>query len=153
MPSSREEQQRTRRRVDSSVSAACTSSPQPRCSPAFTCLPFARFPYPNVGERALDPHCGDHLNINRFPTAFPTAPTRRRLDRHAAWNSIATSQGGLFLVQRIWRFFPSRYSQTIVRCTRSRFSIIYSKHLGIVAPNRMSFFRNETRGHRQSKVV
>lgn len=92
MPSSREEQQRTRRRVDSSVSAACTSSPQPRCSPAFTCLPFARFPYPNVGERALDPHCGDHLNINRFPTAFPTAPTRRRLDRHAAWNSIATSQ-------------------------------------------------------------
>lgn len=54
-------------------------------SPAFRSLVFLT---PTRANKR-DPHCGDHLNITVSQPRSP-APTHYRLDRHAAWNTIAT---------------------------------------------------------------
>lgn len=63
----------TRRRVDSSVSAACTSSPQPRCSPAFTCLPLLLAPIRGRTRSTLG------RPFKRIDNSFPTQARLQRL--------------------------------------------------------------------------
>lgn len=101
----------TRRRVDSSVSAACTSSPQPRCSPAFTCLPLLLAPIRGRTRSTLG------RPFKRIDNSFPTQARLQRLPHRLQTeredNSVATS------MRAYMEIFPSFLRQTIARCARS----------------------------------
>lgn len=99
----------TRRRADSSVSAACTSSPQPRCSPAFTCLPLLT-PIRGRARSTLRP---PFLNASTFPNKRAPTPIRH------AENSVATSVS-YALWARVYGDFSIVHRQTIARFFISR---------------------------------